>query len=209
MVFAGGDNDGAFFNDLMRVNVKIDEHQWNRSILKESGILGGSNLHFVYETEIITYVTWSREMSHLSKMSIPIFLHHFLITAKCFILMQTPLQLDIWLQSYEEFDNAKNNMKQRNLKTVFANISKTTTPTSDSFLLIMSHLLSLGYLKAQVMEQGCKLQHACQPASGGGLSLQAGKVSAPLMVHFLKSQRNHYYISYWACQVVIVLVLLN
>ena len=44
--------------------------------------------------------------------------------------MQTPLQLDIWLQSYEGFDNAKNNIKQRNLNTVFANISKTTSPTS-------------------------------------------------------------------------------
>ena len=54
--------------------------------------------------------------------------------------MQTPLQLDIWLQSYEGFDNAKNNIKQRNLNTVFANISKTTSPTSDSFLLIMSHI---------------------------------------------------------------------
>ena len=28
--------------------------------------------------------------------------------------MQTPLQLDIWLQSYEGFDNTKNNTKQRN-----------------------------------------------------------------------------------------------
>ena len=53
--------------------------------------------------------------------------------------MQTPLQLDIWLQSYEGFDNAKNIMKQRNLNNVLANISKTTSPTSDSFLLIMSH----------------------------------------------------------------------
>ena len=53
-----------------------------------------------------------------------------------------PLQLDIWLQSYEGFDNVKNNIKQRNLNTVFANISKTTSPTSDSFFLIMSHLWS-------------------------------------------------------------------
>ena len=35
--------------------------------------------------------------------------------------MQTPLQLDIWLQSYEGFDNAFNNMKQRNLKRRFSN----------------------------------------------------------------------------------------
>ena len=71
------------------------------------------------------------------------FLNHLLITSKCFILMQTPLQLDIWLQSYEGFDNFKNSMKQRNLNTVFDNISKTTSPTSDSFLLIMSHMLLL------------------------------------------------------------------
>ena len=89
------------------------------------------------------YVTRSRKMSHLSKISISIFLHHFLITWKCFILIQTPLQLEIWLQSYEEFVNAKNDIKQRNLNTVFANISTTTLPTSDSFLLIMSHSVCL------------------------------------------------------------------
>ena len=85
-------------------------------------------------------MTRSREMSHLSKISISIFLHQCLTTTKCFILMQTPLQLDIWLQSYAKFDNAKNNIKQRNLNLVFCYISKTTSPTSDSFLLIMSHI---------------------------------------------------------------------
>ena len=34
-------------------------------------------------------------------------------------------------------------MKQRNLNTVFANISKTISPTSDSFLLIMSHIVNI------------------------------------------------------------------
>ena len=43
--------------------------------------------------------------------------------------------------SYEGFDTAKSNITQRNLNTVFANISRTTSPTSDSFLLIMSHYL--------------------------------------------------------------------
>ena len=66
----------------------------------------------------ILYVTRSREMSHLSKTSISIFLHYSLITDKCFILMQTQLQLDILLQSYEGLVNAKNNIKQRNLNTV-------------------------------------------------------------------------------------------
>ena len=77
-------------------------------------------------------------MSRLSKIAFSIFLHQFLKTSKMVILMQTY----VWLQSYEGFDNAKNNMKQKQLNTVFANISKTTSPTSDSFLLIMSHLLS-------------------------------------------------------------------
>ena len=56
--------------------------------------------------------------------------------------MQTPLQLDIWLQSYEGFDNAKNSIKQRNWNIVFRNISKPISPTSGSFLLIMSHICS-------------------------------------------------------------------
>ena len=55
------------------------------------------------------------------------------------------LELDIWLQSYVGFVNAKNNIKQRNSNTVYANISKTTSPTSDSFLLIMSHILCIGF----------------------------------------------------------------
>ena len=46
-------------------------------------------------------------------------------------------KLDIGLQSYAGFDNAKINIKQRNLYPVFANISKSTSPTSDSFPLIM------------------------------------------------------------------------
>ena len=100
---------------------------------------------------ITQYVTWSREMSHLSKISIPIFLHLFLITTKCLILMQTPLHFNIWLQSYEGYVNAKNNIKQRNLNTVFANISKTTSPTSNSFLLIMSHIQTYSHYLVTIM----------------------------------------------------------
>ena len=46
----------------------------------------------------------------------------------------------IWLQSYKGFDNVKDSMKQRNLNTILANISKTTSLTSDSFFLIMSQI---------------------------------------------------------------------
>ena len=41
------------------------------------------------------------------KMLIPSFLCHILTTSKAFILMQTPLELEIWLQSYEEFVTAE------------------------------------------------------------------------------------------------------
>ena len=40
----------------------------------------------------------------------------------------------------EGFNNAKYNMKQRNLNIVLAIISKTTSPTPDSFFLIMSRI---------------------------------------------------------------------
>ena len=98
----------------------------------------GELFHCIY---FRTFVTRSREMSHLSKISISIFLHHILITQMLHIDAD-PITIGyIWLQSYEGFVNAKNSIKQRNWHTVFANISKPISPTSDSFLLIMSHLL--------------------------------------------------------------------
>ena len=57
--------------------------------------------------------------------------------------MRTTLQLDIWLQRYEEFVNAKNSKKTKELEHCFCHyISKLISPTSDSFLLIMSHNVS-------------------------------------------------------------------
>ena len=61
------------------------------------------------------------------------------LTPKCFILMQTPLQLDIWY--YEEFVNDKNNIKHTHFYTMFLQLSqKTISPAYDSFLLIMSQI---------------------------------------------------------------------
>ena len=80
---------------------------------------------------VIIFVTRSREMSHVLnwKCSILRFLHYFLATQKCYILMHTPLESDIQLQSYEQFINS-----------FFANISETISATSDSLphLLIVS-----------------------------------------------------------------------
>ena len=70
----------------------------------------------------IEYCDTIKGMSHLSNISISIFLQLYTTFSKCFILMQSPLQFDIGLQSYEGFYNAKTNMKQRNFNTVFANI---------------------------------------------------------------------------------------
>ena len=129
-------------------------------------------------------VAWSREMSHLSKISISIFLHHFLTTSKRFILMQTPLQLDIWLQSYEGFDNAKNNIKQRNLNTVFANISNPVSPTSDSFLLIMSHMMIQWYLIQSII--GSFIDVSVPSAFTKGSAMGYGGISRGNS-HFYKS----------------------
>ena len=63
-------------------------------------------------------------MSRLSKISIPIFLHHFLITSIGFILIKTPQQFDIWLQSYEECANAKNNIKTKIFEHCFCQYLK-------------------------------------------------------------------------------------
>ena len=74
--------------------------------------------------------------------------------------MQTPLRLDIsgYRVNYKGFVNAKNNIKQRDLNTVIANITKTASPTSDSFLiLIMSHIISIAFVP-QILSLRCELE---------------------------------------------------
>ena len=55
-------------------------------------------------------------------------------------MIQTPSQSDIWFQRYELFLKFKNNVKHKNLSPFKACNSKSIFPTSDSFLLIMSHI---------------------------------------------------------------------
>ena len=47
------------------------------------------------------------------------FLVSYVKTSKWLILMQTPLQLDIWLKSFNKFVNAKNSTKRKNLSDIF------------------------------------------------------------------------------------------
>ena len=49
-------------------------------------------------------------------------------------------KLNIWLQGYGQLNNAENNMKQKDMNSFFAIISKTIYATSDSIPLIMSHM---------------------------------------------------------------------
>ena len=53
--------------------------------------------------------------------------------------MKTPLESDIWLQSYKQFIKAENNKKQKNFNSFLADIFNTIFVTSDSFPLIMSN----------------------------------------------------------------------
>ena len=74
------------------------------------------------------------------QFSILFFQYKSLVHLKCYILIQTPSQLNIWLQRYEQFFKVKNNVKHKNLSPLLACNSKSIYPTSDSFPLIMSQI---------------------------------------------------------------------
>ena len=52
--------------------------------------------------------------------------------------MQTPLQLDIWLQSYEGFDHAKNSNNTKGFEHCFSSYLKITI--SDIRLIPLDHV---------------------------------------------------------------------
>ena len=87
-----------------------------------------------------TYVTGSREMSHLSAIFNFEFQYNLLAHIKFYILIHTPLQSDIWFKRYEQFFVFQNNVKHGNMSSVLAYNSKSILATSESFLLIMSHI---------------------------------------------------------------------
>ena len=72
--------------------------------------------------------------------SILIFQYKSLVQLKCYILIQTPSKLVMWLQRYEKFFVAQNNVKHKSLSPLLACNSKSIFPTSDSFPLIMSQM---------------------------------------------------------------------
>ena len=96
-----------------------------------------------------------RQVTHFPvtcrRCSILSFLHHSRATWKCHILMQTPLESDIWLQSYEQFKEAENNIKQKNSNWFLADISETVFATLDSFPLIMSHMCLKNFYRNNIV----------------------------------------------------------
>ena len=111
--------------------------------------------HFYKDICFTSIVTTSKEMiSYYDNMwhdqgewvtcrqySILIFQYKSPVHLKCYMLIQTPSQSDIWLQRYEQFFKFKNNVKHKIFSPLLAcNSSKSIFPTSDSFPLIMSHI---------------------------------------------------------------------
>ena len=70
---------------------------------------------------------------HMSAIFSFDFSNKSLVHLKCYILIQTPSQSDIWLQRYKQFFKLKNNVKHKNLTPLLACNSKSLFPTSDSF----------------------------------------------------------------------------
>ena len=77
-------------------------------------------------------MTRSRGMSHMSAIFNFDFQHKSLVYLKCFILIQTLSQSDIWLWRYKHFLKFKNNKKQEFVTSLSLN-SKSIFSTSDSF----------------------------------------------------------------------------
>ena len=95
-------------------------------------------------------MTWSREMSQLSKISLPIFLHHSLINS-FWCKPHYNWISGCRLQSYEEFVNAKNNI-YKGIWTLFLQISHNQYrrhPTHSSW---SCHILLLYLMEAQHLQ---------------------------------------------------------
>ena len=76
------------------------------------------------------------------KYSILSFQYDLLVHFKSYILIQTTLQYNIRFKRYDQFFEFLNNVKHRSLSPLLAYNSKSILATSDSFPLIMSHILT-------------------------------------------------------------------
>ena len=76
------------------------------------------------------------------------FQYNLFAPIKSYILIHTPLQSDIWCKRYEQFLEFQNNVTHRNMSSVLSSAynSKSILATSDSFPLIMSHIISAAFL---------------------------------------------------------------
>ena len=86
-------------------------------------------------TQGIYHDTRSRGMSRMSKMFTFEIFNTTLLQLKMLNFDANPIRLNIWLQSCDKIIHSQNN-------SLFVNISKAVSETSDSFPLIMSHFWS-------------------------------------------------------------------
>ena len=108
-------------------------------ICKSAQTLQVSSIQCIISSIIYKYDTIKRNESHVAIFNFD-FSNKSLVHLKCYILIPTSSQSDIWLQRYEHFFEFKNNVKHKNLSPLLACNSKSIFPTSDSFPLIMSQM---------------------------------------------------------------------
>ncbi len=69
------------------------------------------------------------------------FLVGLILHLKSYILLKTPLKSDIPFQSYDPLKACQNNRKQKHLFPLFGSISRSIFANSDSFCLIIPHII--------------------------------------------------------------------
>ena len=115
-------------------NGKPTKHK-NSKCGKEMGVTHFYMHHFQtkWKCSMVLHVTWSREMSHLSKCQ-------FLFSYTIFWFWCNPHYN--WISGYRVMKDLTmlNTLWNKGVWTLFLPISQNNMPTSDTFLLIMSHI---------------------------------------------------------------------
>ena len=83
--------------------------------------------------------TWAH---HILNFLLDVILHSKLCS-KIFVLLKTPLKLDMSVQSYDLLKGCQNNREQKDLFPLFGRVSKSIFASSNSVCLITSHTQTL------------------------------------------------------------------